>query len=74
VGGLGVEDQNNGFLNVWILLLVISSCWVGPRTALNELEQEISDSYAAVPFDFLRKIVGAVYSRLPKKVQNVGAC
>jgi len=75
VGGLGVEDQENGLHHFPLLLYVIPIRWdrakkeihrSKPRT-LDEQEQSIRDSFFAVPLDSLRKSVELVSSRLQKR-------
>ena len=38
VGGLGVEDQQNGFRRVQILLLMIYFCEIGPKKGVYQSE------------------------------------
>jgi precorrin-3B methylase len=51
---------------------VIYCCGVGPNNRNNrndELEREIRDSTVVVPFDFVRKSIESVFSRLQKYVK-----
>lgn len=78
LGGMGVEDQQNGLYDVWILLDVILFFLMGldqsgsrPIKTKNTdgLHLRIFDIFAAVPLDFLRKSFESLSSRLQKCVQ-----
>jgi len=44
------------------------------KRKLNELEQKISNNFATLPCDFLRKNIEPVSSRLQKGVSKMGQC
>ena len=82
VGGLAVDDQENGLRQFPLLLHVIPFRWDGakkeiyrskPRT-LNEQQQSIRDSFFAFPLDFLRISVELVSSRLQKRAKRWNVC
>jgi hypothetical protein len=80
LGGLGVEDQQNGLYDVWIVLDVIlflmglGQSESRPIKTKNTdgLHLRIFDIFAAAPLDFLRKSVESLSSRLQKCVQGAG--
>jgi hypothetical protein len=66
LGGLGVEDKQNGLTEVPFLFHVLILLWGGDKTEVYrqelrkicELKQKIRNNFAAVRLEFLRKVLG----------------
>jgi hypothetical protein len=78
-GGLGVEDQQNGLYDdFWTLLdMILFLMGLGQSGSrqikfknTDGLHLRIFDIFVAVPFDFLRKNVESLSSRLQECVQD----
>jgi hypothetical protein len=67
--GLGVEDQKTAFVR----FIVVELDQTLETRTLDEMGREIRHSIVAAPFDFARKSVESVCSRLQKYVQISGA-